>query len=118
MNLLRAAVAVSGLTLLSRVTGLVREVLIARVFGAASDVDAFSVAFRLPNLLRRLFAEGAFSQAFVPIFAHTQATGGSQTSRELLSHVASALFWIVLAAALLGLIAGILLATDIPPPTR
>jgi putative peptidoglycan lipid II flippase len=105
VNLLRAAVAVSGLTLLSRVTGLVREVLIARVFGAASDVDAFSVAFRLPNLLRRLFAEGAFSQAFVPIFAHTQATGGSSTARELLSHVASALFWTVLGVSALGVIA-------------
>ncbi|HEX4596967.1 MAG TPA: murein biosynthesis integral membrane protein MurJ [Burkholderiaceae bacterium] len=105
MNLLRAAVAVSALTLLSRITGLVREVLIARVFGAASDVDAFSVAFRLPNLLRRLFAEGAFSQAFVPIFAHTQAEGGSKTSRELLSHVASALFWVVLAVSALGVVA-------------
>jgi putative peptidoglycan lipid II flippase len=105
VNLLRAAIAISGLTLLSRVTGLVREILIARVFGAASDVDAFSVAFRLPNLLRRLFAEGAFSQAFVPIFAHTQATGGSKTARELLSHVASALFWTVLAVSALGVVA-------------
>ena len=105
MNLLRATVAVSGLTLLSRITGLVREVLIARIFGAASDVDAFSVAFRLPNLLRRLFAEGAFSQAFVPIFAHTQASGGSPRARELLSHVASALFWTVLAVSVLGVVA-------------
>jgi putative peptidoglycan lipid II flippase len=105
VNLLRAAVAVSALTLVSRITGLVREVLIARVFGAASDVDAFSVAFRLPNLLRRLFAEGAFSQAFVPIFAHAQATGGSKTSRDLLSHVASVLFWTVLAVSVLGVIA-------------
>jgi putative peptidoglycan lipid II flippase len=105
LNLLRAAVAVSGLTLLSRVTGLVREVLIARIFGAASDMDAFSVAFRLPNLLRRLFAEGAFSQAFVPIFAHTQATEGSERARVLLSHVASALFWCVLGVSALGVVA-------------
>jgi len=105
LNLLRATVAVSGLTLVSRITGLVREVLIARIFGAASDMDAFSVAFRLPNLLRRLFAEGAFSQAFVPIFAHTQSTGGSERARELLSHVASALFWTVLAVSVLGVVA-------------
>ena len=105
MNLLRATVAVSGLTLVSRITGLVREVLIARIFGAASDMDAFSVAFRLPNLLRRLFAEGAFSQAFVPIFAHTQSTGGSERARELLSHVTSALFWTVLAVSALGVVA-------------
>jgi putative peptidoglycan lipid II flippase len=105
VNLLRATVAVSGLTLLSRITGLVREVLIARIFGAASDMDAFSVAFRLPNLLRRLFAEGAFSQAFVPIFAHTHATGGSERAREMLSHIASTLFWTVLAVSALGVIA-------------
>jgi putative peptidoglycan lipid II flippase len=105
VNLLRATVAVSALTLLSRITGLVREVLIARMFGAASEVDAFSVAFRLPNLFRRLFAEGAFSQAFVPIFAHTQTTLGSERARELLSHVASALFWTVLAVSALGVVA-------------
>jgi putative peptidoglycan lipid II flippase len=105
VNLLRAAVAISGLTLLSRITGLAREVLIARVFGAASDMDAFSVAFRLPNLLRRLFAEGAFSQAFVPIFAHTHATHGATRAQELLSHVASALFWIVLGVTVLGVVA-------------
>jgi len=105
VNLLRAAGAVSALTLLSRLTGLVRDVLIARSFGAGSDVDAFWVAFRLPNLLRRLFAEGAFSQAFVPIFAHTQANAGPGGARELLSHVASALFWSVLCVSALGVVA-------------
>ncbi len=104
-NLLRATVAVSGLTLLSRLTGLVREILIARFFGAGSEMDAFSVAFRLPNLMRRLFAEGAFSQAFVPIFAHTQAAEGASRARELLSHVASALFWAVLGVSALGVVA-------------
>ena len=69
MNLLRSAATVSGLTLLSRITGLIRENLTATVFGASALTDAFFVAFRLPNLLRRMFAEGAFSQAFVPILA-------------------------------------------------
>ena len=69
MNLLRALSTISSLTLLSRVLALVREVLIARIFGAGMATDAFFVAFKLPNMLRRLFAEGAFSQAFVPIFA-------------------------------------------------
>jgi len=69
MNLLKAASTVSLLTLASRVTGLVREQLIAAAFGASAATDAFNVAFRIPNLLRRLFAEGAFSQAFVPILA-------------------------------------------------
>ncbi|HEX7558317.1 MAG TPA: lipid II flippase MurJ, partial [Usitatibacter sp.] len=59
MNLLRAAASVSGMTLLSRITGLVREILLASLFGAGFAFDAFVVAFRIPNLLRRLFAEGA-----------------------------------------------------------
>jgi putative peptidoglycan lipid II flippase len=67
LNLLKAASTVSLLTLASRITGLVREQLIAATFGASAATDAFNVAFRIPNLFRRLFAEGAFSQAFVPL---------------------------------------------------
>src|SRR5207302_843409 len=66
MNLLRALLAVSSLTLVSRILGYVRDFFIARAFGAGLATDAFFVAFRIPNLLPRLFAEGAFSQAFVP----------------------------------------------------
>jgi putative peptidoglycan lipid II flippase len=69
VNLLKALTTVSGMTLLSRITGLARESLKATAFGAGFQMDAFEAAFRLPNLLRRLFAEGAFSQAFVPILA-------------------------------------------------
>jgi putative peptidoglycan lipid II flippase len=72
MNLLKAASTVSVLTLASRVTGLIREALIANAFGASALTDAFFVAWRIPNLLRRLFAEGAFAQAFVPILASTR----------------------------------------------
>ena len=78
MNLFRALLTVSGFTLLSRVTGLVRETLIARAFGASQFTDAFYVAFRIPNLLRRLSAEGAFSQAFVPILAEFKNTARSR----------------------------------------
>ena len=67
MNLLKAASTVSAFTLASRVTGLIRDQIMAASFGASALTDAFNVAFRIPNLLRRLFAEGAFSQAFVPI---------------------------------------------------
>jgi len=67
---------VSLLTLASRVAGLVRELLVAALFGASATTDAFNVAFRIPNLLRRLFAEGAFSQAFVPVLAATKETEG------------------------------------------
>jgi putative peptidoglycan lipid II flippase len=105
VNLLRAAATISGLTLMSRVTGLAREILQARIFGAGADMDAYNVAFRLPNLLRRMFAEGAFSQAFVPILAEVQAREGEERVRALLSHVASALFWVLLGVSILGVLA-------------
>ena len=69
MNLLKSAASVSAMTLASRITGFIRDTLLAIAFGAGFAMDAFVVAFRIPNLLRRLFAEGAFSQAFVPILA-------------------------------------------------
>ena len=105
MNLLRAAATVSGLTLASRVTGLVRDLIISRVFGASAETDAFNVAFRLPNLLRRLFAEGAFQQAFVPILAEVRTREGDSRTRQLVDHVASALFWVVLATSIIGVAA-------------
>jgi len=73
VSLFKSASTVSLLTLVSRITGFARETLIATVFGASALTDAFNVAFRIPNLFRRLFAEGAFSQAFVPVLAATRA---------------------------------------------
>ena len=83
LNLLRALSTVSGMTLLSRITGLVRESLKAAAFGAGMQMDAFEAAFRLPNILRRLFAEGAFSQAFVPIFAEYRRQRGDDETHAL-----------------------------------
>ena len=83
MNLLRAVAAVSSLTTISRVLGFARDFIIARAFGAGLATDAFFVAFRLPNLLRRLFAEGAFSQAFVPVLAEHKNRIGPQETRTL-----------------------------------
>lgn len=60
------------MTFISRILGFIRDMIIARIFGAGIATDAFFVAFRIPNLLRRLFAEGAFSQAFVPIWRNTK----------------------------------------------
>ncbi len=105
MNLLRAASTVSLLTLASRVTGLVREQLIAAVFGASASTDAFNVAFRIPNLLRRLFAEGAFSQAFVPILAATRARDGDDTTRRLIDAVGTVLTWALIATSIAGVLA-------------
>jgi len=113
VNLLRAAARISSLTMLSRITGLVRDLLIARFFGAGIETDAFAVAFRIPNLLRRLFAEGAFAQAFVPIFSEVKNRQGPERTRELLSHVVSALFWVLLAVSIAGVIAAPLLVAAI-----
>jgi len=100
MNLVKALSAVSGLTLASRVTGLAREILAASWFGAGLQMDAFNVAFRAPNMLRRLFAEGAFSQAFVPVLAEHRAKQTAEESRVFISRVAT-----LLAAILLPLVA-------------
>jgi putative peptidoglycan lipid II flippase len=102
LNLLRAAATISGLTMLSRITGLVRDLLISRIFGASAETDAFNVAFRLPNLLRRLFAEGAFQQAFVPMLADVRRRDGDAGMHTLVNHAASALFWVLFVISVLG----------------
>ncbi|MGL4807961.1 MAG: murein biosynthesis integral membrane protein MurJ, partial [Giesbergeria sp.] len=104
MTLFKAASTVSLLTLASRVTGLVRDLLMASVFGANALTDAFNVAFRIPNLFRRLFAEGAFSQAFVPVLAATKTQYGEEATRVLIRSVATALAWALVLACVLGVL--------------
>ncbi len=91
MNLLKALATVSSMTLVSRILGFVRDALIARVFGAGLATDAFFVAFRIPNLLRRLFAEGAFSQAFVPVLAEYKQRHGERDTKLLIDRTATVL---------------------------
>ncbi len=105
MNLLRALAKVSSMTLLSRIFGFVRDAVIARSFGAGIYTDAFFVAFKIPNLLRRLFAEGAFSQAFVPILAEYKNRRGHDDTKLLIDHVATLLFLALLVVTLLGILA-------------
>ncbi|MFD0666653.1 murein biosynthesis integral membrane protein MurJ [Ramlibacter sp. MAHUQ-53] len=102
MSLFKAASTVSLLTLASRVTGLVRDLLMASAFGASALTDAFNVAFRIPNLFRRLFAEGAFSQAFVPALAHVKEREGEAATHALVDHVATALAWALVATCVVG----------------
>jgi putative peptidoglycan lipid II flippase len=104
MSMVRAAATVSSLTLLSRVTGLARDILIARAFGAGALTDAFWVAFRIPNLLRRLFAEGAFAQAFVPILGEVRNQHESDAVKVLLDRVAITLFLVLSLTTILGVI--------------
>jgi putative peptidoglycan lipid II flippase len=105
MNLLKSLATISGLTLVSRILAFVRDVLIARVFGAGMATDAFFVAFKLPNLLRRLFAEGAFSQAFVPIFGEYKHRRGQDETKLLVDHVTTMLAIILFLVTLVGIIA-------------
>lgn len=105
MSLFRSAATVSSFTLLSRITGLVRDILVARAFGAGPLTDAFWVAFRIPNLLRRLFAEGAFAQAFVPILGAARTEHGDTEVRTLLDRVALLLTVVLMVVTLLGILA-------------
>jgi putative peptidoglycan lipid II flippase len=93
------------MTLLSRITGLLRETLKATVFGAGLQMDAFEAAFRLPNLLRRLFGEGAFSQAFVPILAEYRRKRGLDATRSLVGNVSTLLAVVLIALSVLGSLA-------------
>ena len=100
VSLFKAASTVSLLTLASRITGLVRDLLMASMFGANALTDAFNVAFRIPNLFRRLFAEGAFSQAFVPVLAGVSRKSmiGQITGRDVDGRVAGSAADALLAA--------------------
>ncbi|GAB4400149.1 MAG: murein biosynthesis integral membrane protein MurJ [Rhodoferax sp.] len=104
MSLFKSASLVSLLTLASRVTGLVRELLMASVFGASAMTDAFNVAFRIPNLFRRFFAEGSFSQAFVPVLAASLASDGPERTRRIVDQVATIMVWVLLALSVLGVL--------------
>ncbi len=105
MNLLKVLATVSSMTLLSRILGFARDVVIARAFGAGMVTDAFFVAFKIPNLLRRLFAEGAFSQAFVPVLAQYKNQRGQEATRQLVDHVATLLFLALVVVTAIGMLA-------------
>lgn len=105
MNLLKALATISSLTLVSRILAFARDILIARIFGAGMANDAYVLATRLPNLLRRLFAEGAFSQAFVPIFGEYRNRRGHEETQLLVDHVTTMLALILFVVTLTGIIA-------------
>jgi putative peptidoglycan lipid II flippase len=103
-NVVRSAGVVSAAVFLSRISGLVREMVMARLFGAGEAYDAFLLGFRIPNLTRDLFAEGALSSAFVPVFSGYLATKGKREAAELSSLVATALLLVVGAICALGMV--------------
>ncbi|RMD71359.1 MAG: murein biosynthesis integral membrane protein MurJ [Gammaproteobacteria bacterium] len=105
MNLLRATATLGSMTLLSRILGFARDIIIAHTFGAGTGTDAFFVAFKIPNFLRRLFAEGAFSQAFVPVFAEYQTKRSPDALQGLARSVTGTLGGVLLAVTLSGILA-------------
>ncbi|WP_326838355.1 MULTISPECIES: murein biosynthesis integral membrane protein MurJ [Halomonadaceae] len=104
-GLLRSGLVVSVMTMVSRVMGLARDVVIAALFGAGQGADAFFVAFKIPNFMRRLFAEGAFNQAFIPVLSEYAAQRSRAEVRELLDAVAGSLAVVLLLITALAMFA-------------
>lgn len=105
MGMFKSAAVISLFTLLSRITGLIRDIIIAAFYGAGPLTDAFWVAFRIPNLLRRLFAEGAFAQAFVPVIGKTKNNESPERVKILLDRVATLLTTVLIIITIIGVIA-------------
>lgn len=103
-GLLGASAVVGSMTMVSRVLGLIRDVVVARLIGADGLADAFFIAFRIPNFLRRLFAEGAFAQAFVPVLSEYRHQGSAAAAKELIDRVAGALGSVLVALTTLAVI--------------
>ncbi|EGQ7651360.1 murein biosynthesis integral membrane protein MurJ [Vibrio parahaemolyticus] len=103
-RLLKSGMIVSAMTLISRVLGLVRDVVVANLMGAGASADIFFFANKIPNFLRRLFAEGAFSQAFVPVLTENHAQGDMDKTRELIARAAGTLGVIVSIVTVLGVL--------------
>ncbi|MCX2979124.1 murein biosynthesis integral membrane protein MurJ [Candidatus Marimicrobium litorale] len=114
-GLLRSSAVVGSMTTISRVLGLVRDIVIAAVFGAGASADAFFVAFKIPNFLRRLFAEGAFSQAFVPVLADYKSEGSIAAAQALVNRVAGVLGGTLLIITLLSILAAPLITAVFAP---
>ena len=114
-GLLHSSAIVGGATMVSRVLGLVRDVVLANLVGATSNADAFFVAFKIPNFLRRLFAEGAFAQAFIPVFSETREQGGRAAVRALVDRVAGVLGGTLLLLTALTILAAPVVAMVFAP---
>ncbi len=105
MKLLKSTMLVGSMTVISRVLGLIREVVFARFFGASGNTDAFFVAFKIPNFLRRLFAEGSFSLAFVPVLAEYRERGDRAALKSLIDAAAGTLMGVLFIVTAIGVFA-------------
>ncbi|MDD5272418.1 MAG: murein biosynthesis integral membrane protein MurJ [Methylovulum sp.] len=114
-QLIKSTAVVSGLTLMSRLLGFVRDMLIARLFGVDLATDAFFVAFKIPNFLRRLFTEGAFAHAFIPVLADYQAQNDPAAVRQFIGKAAGMWAFMLLVLTLIGVVAAPLLILVLAP---
>lgn len=103
-SLLRSSVITGSMTMMSRITGLARDQLQAYFLGAGSDADAFNAAFRIPNFFRRLFSEGAFAQAFIPVLSEYRTKGSHAALKQLIDRVAGCLGSTLIVVTLLGVL--------------
>lgn len=117
-KLFRSTAIIGGMTFVSRIFGYVRDAVVFIFFGAGGHTDAFFVAFRIPNFLRRLFAEGAFSQAFVPIFSEYREYRDAAALKDLIDHVSGTLTAILLLLTVGGILAAPLLVSAFAPGFR
>lgn len=106
-SLLRSSLLTGSMTMVSRVLGLVRDIVLANVLGAGGAMDAFAIAQKIPNFFRRLFAEGAFSQAFIPVLSEYREKGSHAAVKELVDKVAGCLGSMLLLFTLLGLVGAV-----------
>ncbi len=113
-KLFKSTAVVSSMTFISRILGFIRDIVIARLFGAGLGTDVFFVAFKIPNFLRRLFAEGAFSQAFIPVLAEYRARGDSDL-KQLIANTSGSLASILFIITAIGVIAAPLLIMVFAP---
>ena len=104
-QLFKSTAIVSSMTMISRILGFIRDMLFARIFGINASTDAFFVAFKIPNFLRRLFAEGAFSQAFVPVLSDYREQGSQQALQNFINKTAGTLALILFVVSVIGVIA-------------
>jgi putative peptidoglycan lipid II flippase len=105
LKLLKSTVKVGAATVTSRILGFIRDIVLARYFGASGATDAFFLAFKIPNFMRRLFAEGSFSLAFVPVLSEARESGDRRALKDLIDHVAGTLAGILLALTAVGVLA-------------
>lgn len=115
MGLFRSTAVVSSMTMVSRVFGLLRDMVFTRIFGADAGTDAFLVAFKIPNFLRRLFAEGAFSQAFVPVLSGVKNEEGDEAVSELVRNTLGTLAGILFIVSVIAAIASPILVMIFAP---